>query len=296
MSDLCFSHRELGAPARTQEDVPDNVWDAIVSAVRGRIDDGSFGYRHPERCPDGRGVFACDENQFARALRGLVPNISWPLENAELPPTHTVMDVIEFCHKVVAKPEPIGRYHDYYDHWHLDFDREEGQREFRDDINSLFACNGLAYELRDQGSVVRLAPDPLGEALERAVFHTGDDELDSLLARARTKYLNRHLEVRKESLKELWDAWECLKALEQPRKGKKKASVAALLDKACSEPTLREVLEADGSALTHIGNHFRIRHSEPYVAPVQSTEQVEYFFHRLFALLWFLLRTTGRGT
>jgi hypothetical protein len=66
------------------------------------------------------------------------------------------------------------------------------------------------------------------------VFHTGDAHLDEMLEDARTKFLNRDLKVRRESLEVLWDAWEPLKTVE---KGKnKKATVKALLDKGAQEP------------------------------------------------------------
>ncbi len=49
------------------------------------------------------------------------------------------------------------------------------------------------------------------------MFRTGDATLDDLLEASRQKILNRSLDVRRESLEKLWDAWERLKTLEPGR-------------------------------------------------------------------------------
>ena len=79
-----------------------------------------------------------------------------------------------------------------------------------------------------------MAPMGLQQALSETVFKTGDDDLDRLLETAREKFLNRALDVRKEGLEKLWDAWERLKTVE-PGKDKK-AQATALLDKTAAEP------------------------------------------------------------
>ena len=53
-----------------------------------------------------------------------------------------------------------------------------------------------------------MAPTGLQEALASTVFNTGDQVLDRLLETAREKFLNRSLDVRKEGLEKLWDAWD----------------------------------------------------------------------------------------
>ena len=91
-------------------------------------------------------------------------------------------------------------FHSYYGHAHLDFDRASGRVAFAEQINRIFARNGLAYELRDTGRVERLAPPVLRESLRSAVFHTGDDVLDGLLESARHKFLSHDPNTRRESL------------------------------------------------------------------------------------------------
>lgn len=59
---------------------------------------------------------------------------------------------------------------------------------------------------------MRIAPAVLHEDLAVSVFRTGDATLDELLEAARHKILNRSIDVRRESLEKLWDAWERLKS------------------------------------------------------------------------------------
>jgi hypothetical protein len=68
-----------------------------------------------------------------------------------------------------------------------------------------------------------------------------------------------------------------------------------LLKKAAAEPNFCKTLHNEALELTRIGNDFTIRHSETYKVPLELSEHVDYLFHRLFALIRLLLRTTGRG-
>jgi hypothetical protein len=125
-------------------------------------------------------------------------------------------------------------------HSHWSYDQEKGRARFQDDVNLFFQRNGLAFELKD-GEVTRIAPAVLHEALEKAIFNTRDNELDRLLETAREKFLHRSLDVRKEGLEKLWDAWERLKTIE--RGANKPAQVKAILDEGAAEPVLASVLK-----------------------------------------------------
>jgi hypothetical protein len=59
--------------------------------------------------------------------------------------------------------------------------------------------------------------------------------------------------------------------------------------------TLRQRSEEEALALTEIRNTFMIRHTETNKIPVILSEHVDYLFHRMFALVRLLLRTSGRG-
>jgi len=171
----------------------------------------------------------------------------------------------------VAKPTAYG-YHSFYKHDHLSFDREEGQVEFRERVNQVFARNGLAYELQENGQVVRFAPPVLQESLRSTTFNTGDPDLDAMLETARVRFLDPDPAIRRESLEKLWDAWERLKTL-GPGKDKK-ASMQAMLDQASPEPNFRAALDQEARELTRIGNSFQIRHTEVSQTPLALNEHI----------------------
>ena len=205
-----------------------------------------------------------------------------------------LMDLIEFCWRAVGKPTQ-WEYHSFFRHSHLNFDIEAGRVEYRVDVNRIFRRNGLVYELMDAGTVQRRAPIVLHEPLVRSAFNTGDSDLDGMLEAARTKFLDPDEPVRREALEKLWDAWERVKTVEPGTDKKQQAT--ALLDRVAGShsSTFRQKLEEEATALTSIGNSLQIRHSETSQEPLQTSEHVDYLFHRLFSLIRLVLRATARG-
>ena len=301
MPDDYYSDREAGPRPRDVQEIGPTAWGGIIALIDSQIETGAFGLDYPGRyCSDGPAVTGTDREAFRLALQGEIPDLEWPLRNVLMnrdpydrgepkpyaPPTVVILDLVEFCFAHVARPGQ-GSFHSFFEHHHLTFDREAGQEAFRVQVNRILARNGLAYELRGDGRVERLAPPTLGEVLRSALFRTGDGTLDDLLEKARAKFLNPDPDTRHEGLEKLWDAWERLKSLENA--GDKKLSVAALLDKVASEPNLRAVLEAEAKELTKIGNNFQIRHTEVGKVPISDSAHVDYLFHRLFSLIFLAL-------
>ena len=283
-----FSDREHGPLARSKGEVGPAAWGGLCSLIRGIVANGGFGLDFPEECPDDKGIVGTDARAFALALRAEIPDIDWPLPIGTVPETPTIFDLVEFCHRHVA--DPIERsYHDYFSHSHFQFERVEGQWNFRDSVNRILARNGIAFSLEEDGTVSRVGPPILDEELRQAIFATGDSALDQLLESARSKFLSPDPGSRRDALEKIWDAWERLKTLEVG--GDKRASTSALLDKAADEPTYREMLERESRELTDIGNTFHIRHSEATQIEVRREDQVDYLFHRAFALIVFLIRS-----
>lgn len=282
-----FSDRERGSVSRVGEKIDRAAWGGIVATIRSRVSDGSLGIAFPDACPDGRGITGTDVEAFSLALGAEIPEISWPFDLENTPATLGILDLVEFTFRNVGKPT-ARNHHSFFGHDHFNYDREQGQLAFRQDINRILARNGLAYELQDDGRIVRLAASVLREALAVDAFATGDSTLDSMLEDARKKFLDPHPTVRREALEKLWDAWERVKTI---RPGAdKKASVTALLDQTCLEPCFRIELESEAMNLTKIGNTFQIRHSETSQVPLKRDAHVDYLFHRMFALIWMLLK------
>lgn len=298
-----FSDRENGPRARTEQVISPAVWAGLVATVQALINSGAFGLRFPDRCPDGQAVCGCDADALAAAVIAEMPGLAWPLETTRMaedgflsqhepfaPDTLLILDFIEFVYASVAKPIP-GKHHDFFSHHHLTFDQQSGQEEFRATVNRVFSRNGLAFEMLSTGRIVRVLPPVLGEDLKRTLFRTGDRTLDNMLEECRAKFSERNPLLRREALERLWDAWERLKSLADP--GDKKRSIKVILDAAAAEPSLRARLEEEAKELTGIGNSHLIRHSEVTQVPVIDVDQVDYLFHRLFAMIQLLLRKKG---
>lgn len=288
-----WTDQEYGARPRTIDVIDERVWNGLRSLITTGLDDGSFGYRFPEECPDRGPAYGCNWQAFGDVLRAEVEDIDWPLPDQELPPTDVILDVLVFCAGSVGKPIK-GAYHRFYRHHHLSWNREAGLARFLSDVNRIFARNGVAYELTADGRARRLLPEPLAKALRSTVFKTGDDEADRLLETARHRIALPKEDDRRDALEKLWDAFERVKTLE-PGSGKRQRA-DALLDRAAAPRTeFRKILGEEALALTRIGNTFRIRHSEMDQERLSSLEHMDYLFWRMFAFMRMVLKATGRG-
>ena len=294
-----FSERETEESPRESEEIGANVWRGLLTVIRSRAVDGSFGAQYPDICEDGTFVCGANMGMFEDALRAEIPGLtvfpeqSYPrfrgsiLELLQMPdtqpPTPEILDLIEFCWKSVGKPTKISD-HSFFRHHHLAFDEEAGRNEFRSEVETIFRRNGIAYRLTEDGRVERVVPPVFENLVIQSEASTGDSELNRLLAAAQRKFIDPRPEARREALEALWDAWERLKTLDG--QGDKKAQAQAMLDNAAGtfSPKFRGALEREAIELTDIGNNLRIRHSETNQEVLATSEHVDYLFYRLFSL------------
>ena len=162
-----YSDRLSGPRARAKTESDQRSWGAVVSCVQRGIPIGVFAQDFPLECTDGetRAIFGTNESQLRLAVEGELPEIDWPLVRENVPETPAALDLIEFFHRHATEPS-VRRRHPYLDHDHLTFDRKNGQAHFGSQINTIFARNGLAYELEDDGKVQRLLEAPLMHLLQ----------------------------------------------------------------------------------------------------------------------------------
>lgn len=293
LSTSYFTDREYGARPAISETIDERVWGALHALVNMRVENGAFGFRFTEQCPDGRGACGCDQQAFGQFLQAEVPWIEWPLQRNELPETPVVLDLLEFCAKAVGEPI-LGSYHSYHGHHHLTWDRAAGLASFVADVNLLFQRNGIAFKLDDDGRAQRILPQPVAQALGWQMFDTGETELDRLLEYARSRFLSPKLDDRRDATEKLWDAFERMKTLEPG--SDKRAQADALLDRAAAPGTrMRDALADEAKALTAIGNSLRIRHSEVAQEIIDRSEQLDWLFVRMFGFLRLLLLSSGRS-
>ena len=297
-----FSDREKKPSERNEENISNRVWAGLIETINCLIDDGSFGFKFPKNCPDGSFVCGTDEQKLSKIFEVKNPNLCWPLKSkiqklsddgftydteSFTPETAYILDLIEFCFQSIGKPIIQGKPHDFFSHHHFIFNEQEGREEFKTTINGIFSRNNLAYELKVDGKIQRLVPTAFVGLLNNSTISM-DSETNALLSSAVQKIKATNLEIRREALEKLWDCWERVKSLDNPNN--KKASTEALLNKCASEENFRNLLEAEAKTLTEIGNKYQIRHTEKLQIKIQTSEQVDYLFYRLFSLIHLLTR------
>ena len=207
-----FSDRTRGPRPRTEDEVDDDLWAAVLALLERGIESGVFARDFPIRCEDGKGIYACDRDGLMATIRAEIPELGWPLPTHSMPPTLAVLDLLEFMQRHACGATD-GSYHSFFDHHHLRFDRDEGYWEFRDTINRLLARSGTVYELNESGHIERLVPAAVAADLRRELPQTRDRQFDKLLDTAARKYLDPDADVRQEALEKLWDAFERAKTM-----------------------------------------------------------------------------------
>lgn len=286
-----FSEREDGEQPRNEAEITQPFWEGFIGLVRQLIATGRLAERFPQYCSDPPyPICGCNEQALGNSFRGENPSILWPLEPNNVPLTKPGLDAVEFFWRLVSVPTDRTP-HGYFSHEHLsNFMQLPAQGNYCEDVNRLFRRNRLPYEIQGNGQVQRIGPPVLRETLAGSMFQTGDDELNRLLENAREKFKSPDPKVRSESLEKLWDAWERLKTLY----GDKKASIERLISEGIAEENLQTKITQEARELTDIGNTFQIRHFEKGKVPITEGEHIDYLFHRMFALIWLLLKRSGR--
>lgn len=151
-----------------------------------------------------------------------------------------------------------------------------------------FATCLLDPLVRDISRLIEQRPvNPvLGQVLG-TISPTGDETLDRLIVDAVAKFRDPSPKSRAMATEKLWDAWERTKSLEHG--GNKKLSVESLLQASSASSEFRDLLQAEASALTKIGNDFHIRHFETNRISIDQPQHFDYLFHRMYALLHLIL-------
>ncbi|MBF0163831.1 MAG: stationary phase or STEss regulating sigma factor [Magnetococcales bacterium] len=286
-----FSDQQRGKREAFREDIPVRVKSGILEYICSLIDNGSFGQDFSKTCDEyPSAIIGTNSERFWAVCYAELPNLPEYLE-AEKFEVLNLLDLIQFCFQHVCTPTQL-RYHDYYCHHHLTFDKMAGGLTFLEKVNKIFERNDIVFRLQPDGEIIRTLPPELIQLLDAS--KTGNEAgFDGLLADAKAKICDPDPSVRKEALERLWDAWERLKTLEEGKD--KKTQATKLLDKAALSPEFRNLLEKEAKELTEIGNTFQIRHHELGKHEIKDPGQIDYLFFRMLSMILLLLKAR-RGT
>jgi hypothetical protein len=283
-----YSDRVYGPAPRDHETLPRPTAEGLISLVDRRLKSNWLAMEFPRLCEDGNATIGTDVLAFKRQADALISGLDWPSGASSLSDA-SVLDLVEYAASRAAYPSE-GYSHTFFHHRHLNFEQTRGRRQFRDDVNEILGRGGTVFEMNEKLEVCRVAAPETREALHRLRPATGDATLDSLIEAGREGYNSRVISERQTALEKLWDAFERLKTLDDP--SDKKRSISVLLSSAPDE-AWRVILGDEMTALTKVGNEFRIRHSEVGKHEVKP-ESMDYLAARMAILLVHLLTATGR--
>lgn len=285
-----YSDRINGPRPRTVQEISAPVEKALQSLVESFQDRDYFGIDYPEPCPDNGRSCGTNEDNLEAARVGMVPELKhWRYNvrtnHSEEPtvPTMAIFDALEWHASHVGEPKDQD-YHEYFSHYHMKWDREAGFRAFRDELNSILARHGIAFEMSADGRITRIVEGPVADQLRVTIFDSGDAVTDSLLEFARIRFFDRDTDAAQRSIEALWDAFERLKTHADP--SSKKTSAEALINAAAQSLQEKELIKNEMRELTAIGNTWRIRHHEKNKIELGEDRRLrDYLFLRMFALL-----------
>jgi hypothetical protein len=201
----------------------------------------AFGY-HCVDAGDVPGDLGSDlEAQVFRALRK--PTL-WPLvEKVTDYSEDDCFDVIEFLYDCTSRPvETPGAYHGFNNcGWHYTkFDKDTGQQEFREEVNSVLRDYTAGWELSETGEILALADEGFQPLLVADLPYYDPSNVEQRVAAAVRKFRSRGstIEDRRDAVRDLADVLEFLR------------------------PTAKErfLTAKDDGALFEIANEFAIRH------------------------------------
>jgi hypothetical protein len=190
VSDHAFYSDRSGQPVpRVSEEVSENAWREVIALIRQRIADGSLAHDFPLRnCPDGDFVTGTAEQWFTDSLQAHVPDLDEGFLNsrAEAPPTPVALDVIDFVARHIENPTRREPHH-YFGHEHVFFGRGKNdlltagptpsQQRLRQDVDLVFARNGIAFTLGTNLRISRLGPPEARKLISDFRPATGDARL-----------------------------------------------------------------------------------------------------------------------
>jgi hypothetical protein len=168
-------------------------------------------------------ITGTDERLFLDSMDAHIPDLpERPLDANATVDTATALDVVDFAMLHIDQPIRSSSHSWNGDHTHYFFEERvarrsstRGQRQFADDVDLLFARNGIAFTIGDDRLVKRLGPVEARTLVSDFEPDTGDAGLDKLTD-ALSRFLSRRPADRQDALEKLWDAFERLKTLEIP--------------------------------------------------------------------------------
>lgn len=197
VSETFYSDRTGQPQPRVREVISAAVWRGLATLLLRRVDNGSLAQEFPAYgCPDHPSAITGTNPQTVDSTLGtLIPalnrtrGISDPTDSTvtllnpyQAPSTPVALDVVDFVGLHIVEP---AKRRQHLQHEHLEFDqpasRLRGQRRFCQEVELIFARNGIAFTIGDDMKTGRLGPPEARPLLSEFAPNTGDARLDEML-------------------------------------------------------------------------------------------------------------------
>ena len=257
----------------------------------------NIAWKFPDECPDGQGCCGLDFQQFSTHMKFDIPTLYRDSNGRIGKPSHgyysddedydqyALLDLIEFIGQN-CRDITVGSFHSYFGHNHIQLlDTDKISRTFCSDINGIFQKTGLLYTLTENMMVERVIEhSTLSIEVETTIKSVKESGLKDLLDEAVLLFKQPNPAMRNDAVEKLWDALERLKTYYTSLD--KKASVTKIIkDMSDGQSSFEQLFDVEFSALTKIGNDYRIRHHETNKIDIQDIRHYDYFFNRCLALI-----------
>lgn len=177
-----YSDRTNGPVAPDADELPTHSADALYSYATHLIERNYLARAYPLQCPDGQGIAGTDAQAFWKVVDGLIPRLRGNDPCLpRTPPDDAIFDPLELIGRDVAAPAD-DRFHPYFKHHELKFDRAAGAAEFREAVNEFLARGGTSYQMNGDMILVRRAPINVRDTLATLAEPSEDDRIDELFA------------------------------------------------------------------------------------------------------------------
>lgn len=139
----------------------------------------------------------------------------WPIQdNYDRYSEDDAFDLVELLYDCISEPID-GRHHAHGNcGWHYGtFDRESGQREYRNEINDILRDYGEGFELSEAGEVCRRIPDSMQPVFEVRLPDYDPPNVTKRVQDAKVKYTRRGVtpEDKRDAIRDLGDILEYLR-------------------------------------------------------------------------------------